>query len=384
MTSSPRRPGFRLPWAGTEGQADAAAVEATAATGSAAAGSTVDAADPKPPATEGQQTTDVSAPPAAVNGHAPAPPGSVSAEQPVAATPQEAASQTPLESPNPFLRSLVDAMRGVAEETRSSSLAELKAKVEQRVEHLGASGTELAEDLRRRSELDIKGIGEWERGEIERIRGEASRKVEARRQQLEQDLVERQQTTEREIEATRARLADHERELSAFVAQLAEINDPTAFVSAARQMPRAPSLDTAVPRASAEANPSPQATSDTLTARLALLGAAGEATSPASDGGITNGSSATAHEEPADVTTAIIVGGLGSFGAITSFKQSLEKSAGVRSVALSLGPSGEFVYRASHDVAFDIEAAIREVESGAASIERQPDGTLRVTVIRPR
>ena len=36
----------------------------------------------------------------------------------------------------------------------------------------------------------------------------------------------------------------------------------------------------------------------------------------------------------------MIVKGLGSFGAITSFKQSLERVEGVRGVTLSLGPTG--------------------------------------------
>jgi hypothetical protein len=307
------------------------------------------------------------------------------ATQPAPVAAKKATTAPVAEVPSPFLRSLVEAMRGVAEETRATSLAELKAKVEQRIEHLQASGSELAEDLRRRSELDVKGIGDWERGEIERIRGEAARKVEARRQQLEQQLVDRQQTTEREIEATRARLADHERELSAFVAQLTEINDPSAFVAAAQRMPKAPSLEAAAP-AAAEPVQASASEGDTLSTRLALLGVEREATIDAApaNGTVSNGNGATAHEEPGETTTAIVVAGLGSFGAITSFKQSLEKSVGVRSVALSLGPSGEFVYRATHAIDFDIEAAIREVETNAASIEHLPDGTLRVSVVRAR
>ena len=55
-----------------------------------------------------------------------------------------------------------------------------------------------------------------------------------------------------------------------------------------------------------------------------------------------------APEPVADQATSIQVHGLGSFGAITSFKQSLEKVDGIRSVTLGLGPSGEFVYTATH------------------------------------
>ena len=49
-----------------------------------------------------------------------------------------------------------------------------------------------------------------------------------------------------------------------------------------------------------------------------------------------------------------MVKGLGSFGAITSFKQRLERLATVRSVTLSLGPTGEFVYRATHPRQIDL------------------------------
>ena len=75
--------------------------------------------------------------------------------------------------------------------------------------------------------------------------------------------------------------------------------------------------------------------------------------------------------------------GLGSFGAITSFKQSLERAGGIRSVALSLGPTGEFVYRATHTAGTDLAAVLASIEEGS-TVERQPDGSLRVTVGRSR
>jgi hypothetical protein len=85
-------------------------------------------------------------------------------------------------------------------------------------------------------------------------------------------------------------------------------------------------------------------------------------------------------EPTADVTTSIMVRGLSSFGAITSFKQALEQTDGIRSATLSLGPSGEFVFSAIHAPEFDLERAIRGIEVGS---EITRDGqTLRVKVNR--
>ena len=83
-----------------------------------------------------------------------------------------------------------------------------------------------------------------------------------------------------------------------------------------------------------------------------------------------------------DVATAVMVKGLGSFGAITSFKQRLERLEPVRAVTLSLGPTGEFVYRATHPRDLDLGAAITTLEPGA-TVDKQADGSLRVTV-QPR
>jgi hypothetical protein len=80
-----------------------------------------------------------------------------------------------------------------------------------------------------------------------------------------------------------------------------------------------------------------------------------------------------------DEASTIVVKGLSTFGAITAFKQKLEGIDGIRDVTLSLGPTGDFVYRAAHEAGFDIEGAIGALERANATVERQPSGTLRVT-----
>ncbi len=330
-----------------------------------------------------------------------------------------------------FLASLVGAMRGVAETSRDASLSELRTAIETRIETLGTQGAEQETELRRQADVDLEAVGEWERNEISRVRTEAEEKREKRRSELEQQLTERSAATERQIEATRSRMAEHERDLAAFFAQLGEITDPAAFVSAAKRMPHAPELDDtsaatpavrsddprlaalSVPAAPTEMietteTPAEGATETTeAAATTEAEPAATEAMSEASAdapnedahlaqrlaqldqrlSGATEEVTATAPTSPAtnggETSTAIVVKGLGSFGAITSFKQALERVEGVRGVTLSLGPTGEFVYRASHAGDFDLTAAIQGIEGPTATIE-DTDGTLVVTLSRTR
>ncbi len=401
MTSTNRRSGFRLPWsADAEDKIDVPATPETADTTPEASPAEPAASVTDAPETDG--TAAAAAEPVAV-ATAPAPMPQPEAKATVTASAAE-----------PFLQNLVEAMRHVAEEARDRNLSELRTMVEKRVEQVGERSAERAEDLRRRSELDIKGIGDWERSELERVRSEAQRKVEARRKQLEQQLHDHEQSSDAEVAAVRTRLADHERELEAFFAQLTEINDPTAFVAAAKRMPAPPSLDALTSDA---ARTIASGDKESLTSRLAMLGIdkQQQAAGPAANGtsnpeepspsleerlaqldeqlkpsaeasveGSAEKSVAPVTQEAGEVSTPIVVKGLGSFGAITSFKQSLERADGIHSVTLSLGPTGEFVYRAAHDAGFDLEGAISALESGGAEIERQSDGTLRVAVNRSR
>ena len=86
--------------------------------------------------------------------------------------------------------------------------------------------------------------------------------------------------------------------------------------------------------------------------------------------------------EPA--TTEVVVKGLGSFGAITGFRQALSGVEGIDAVALSLGQTGEFVFRATHAAGFDVRNAIAQLEGDGANIEDRPEGGLRVTLDRAR
>lgn len=389
MNSSQRRSGFRLPWSGEPSGEEAGNQETASATAEVASSSTLASSVVAP-------TPSISADRAPVR----------SAPTPTPAPAPAARPQRPAE-PEPskeLLRDLVEAMRGVAEQARATSLEGLRAEVDERIGRFSSEGEEHAAKLRGRAEADIVGIGDWAKAEAERIRNEAEARVAKRRQQLESQLTADSKRAERESDETRARVAEFERELDSFFAQLTEIADPSAFAAAVKRMPRPPHIATttvvtngngeAATGEAALAEPEPEqqngssspvdaelpGTDAELAGRLAELDAKLDAPEQPS---VVEAAADRVAEAPAvDTTSVIIVKGLGSFGAVTAFKQTLEDVEGIDSVTLSLGSTGEFAYRAVHKSSFDIEKAIGGLDGG--SVERQPDGALRLTMSRGR
>ena len=406
MTANPRRPGFRLPWSSEEeAEATRATDAATEATASVDDASTTPSLEPAPPADAGT-TADRAA--AAAPASAPD------------ATTQTGASPEP---PEEFLRELVAAMRRVADETKATGLADARARADERVKQLEAEGERRRQALNSRAETDIAAVGEWAKAEAERIKAEAERRVAARRTQLDEQLAADRARAEAEAKAVQGRVGEYERELEAYHAQLAEISDPAAFAAAAKRMPRPPALEGSAstePRAAPDPVPAPAPPStaaDAPTETEAPPETATEASPEAGAPTSTNGQQPAisevhpAEEEvlavrlaeldaslaeaasaaaPAPVaaaaadTTEVVVSGLGSFGAITSFRQALADAEGVEGVALSLGGSGEFVFRATHRPGFDIGAAITSLEGDAAKIQPRPEGGLLVKLERRR
>jgi hypothetical protein len=389
MTANQRRPGFRLPWTSEEEGEAARASAATPEVASADAASAGWSPEPVQAADAGTTADSVAAP---------------AATQPEPATAADAAP------PEEFLRELVAAMRRVADETKQAGLTDARARAEDRVKQLEAEAERRRQELSTRAESDIAAVGEWAKAEAERIKTEAERRVSARRTQLDEQLAADQARGEADAMAVRDRIGEYERELEAYHAQLAEITDPAAFAAAAKRMPRPPVLEAPTTGAPAPesapapaqapapttaetvAAPAPSASTngqapetaeihpaeeEVLAARLAEL----DATLPAEPAAETaTAPAATAAPD----TTDVVVSGLGSFGAITSFRQALADVDGVQGVALSLGGSGEFVFRATHRPGFDIGAAITSLEGDAATVQPRPEGGLIVKLERRR
>jgi F0F1-type ATP synthase membrane subunit b/b' len=405
MTSNQRRPGFRLPWssgeeAPSEEETGGAAEPAEEATPGADAAGRPEESELEAPAAPPSPTPASAAPtdsparepapaPDPVQKATPSPPTPSPTVLPAPATAARPAvaeeTVAPAEPSAGFMRDLVAAMRRVAEETRQASLADLRATSEQQVRGLEADSERHREELRARAEADIAGVGDWARAEEERIKNEAEQRVVGRRAQLDQQLAAETSRAQAEVQALRERLAAYEAELDAYHAQLSDIADPAAFAAAAKRMPPPPLL--VGDRAPASVAPEPSAREAANTSEP--IHPDEEEVVPALDptretDRAAPGADAPGGETAATEATDVLVKGLGSFGAITGFRQALASVDGVEGVSLSLGPTGEFVFRAIHTSGFDVGAAIVELEGDAATIEEHSEGRLRVTLQRTR
>lgn len=426
MTSNQRRPGFRLPWGtgpdGTAPEEDASAQSAVpaedaqkaaakaspaaslaaappsdtpAATQPSAAGdetpAPAEASTPTPTAAEAQSTSAADEK-AAVAEPTPAPSAEVESAStaPVPAVAVVEASARPADTSAGFMRDLVAAMRRVAEETRQSGLSDLRTKAEEQVRTLEADAEHRRDEQTARAERDVAAIGEWAKAETERIATEAEQRKVARRAELDQQLAAEATRAEAEAQALRDRVAAYERELDAYHAQLSDIADPAAFAAAAKKMPTPPRLDTTEEASELEA-PAVAPVRDEVDEAPAdaTMDTTADATTGAADAALAarlaelEASEVPAAASAEPTATEVRVKGLGSFGAITGFRQALAGADGIEGVSLSLGPTGEFVFRALHPAGFDVAAAIAKIEGDGATIEAQPDGGLGVTLARP-
>jgi hypothetical protein len=397
MTAHQRRPGFRLPWSaetetGEAGSTDAAdqsaeaAPEPSAANVEAAADAGASAAEDQP-AEATPPTSGADAPETTTH---PAPEAQMPA--PTAQPTTTADEATPASG---FLGDLVAAMRRVADEARESTMSELRSRVDDAISGREADAERRRNELRSKAETDIAGVGDWAKAEAERIKADAEQRVAARRTELEQQLAAVTSQVESAADALRSRIAAYERELEAYHEQLAATNDPAAFAAAAKRMPPPPALDGSAPAPAPEpeAEPEPEAPAASQAEEAPGTNGAAPAAPVADvpadleelDTSPEPAAAAAAPETFAEpVATEIVVKGLGSFGAITGFRQQLANVEGIDAVGLSLGTSGEFVFRATHRPSVDMAAAITTLEGDAVEIEPRAEGGLRVTLGRPR
>lgn len=421
MSTTEQRTGFRLPWGGDTHRTDeepspsndeqaSTPADASQATDTSDTAGTADTADTAgqtagwPTAdTPAQETTDG---PAGDDGAEASP-----SAQPVApaAAPATRASKaaSPANAPkprreNPLVAGLVKAMREAAETARSETSTRVAAAATTQVETIHASSAEEAEALKRRADEEIAEIRDWSKAEMARIREETDRRISRRREDLTEEIDAHAASVERRIDAVRAAVAAFEEQMAAFFEKLMQEDDPAMLATLAEQMPEPPELDEIVASAPTAAPAAVLDDADAAAAEaeaLALVdvdGIAGDGSEEeAGDGELIEESTVAerlamlttpAHAEAgaaADTTTRVTVVGLISVASISVFKRSLAKLADVRSVSVSSGPDGDFIFAVAHGPATDLRTAIPALSGFEARITGESEDGLTVVARDP-
>lgn len=297
---------------------------------------------------------------------------------------------------NPLVAGLVKAMREAAVASRDETTARLEAEAQARVEAIRARATEEATGLRKRADEDVSAIREWSKAEIARVKQETENRIEARRTALAAETERHAASVDRLVEEVRTTVAAFEADMDRFFNQLLAENDPARLATLAEQAPDPPDLrgdgppatDFSTDTASIADITEPamavneRADLDPETELRAAAAAAAEAAATegldpsASESWPTTVPAAARRTDPiarpADANgpdaTRLLVSGLTSVAGISAFKGALGQLPGVRSVSVSSGEPGVFVFAVNHDPGVDLDSGVSSLAGFAARV----------------
>ncbi len=146
------------------------------------------------------------------------------------------------QQPNRLLAELTSVMRATAETSRQAALDQVRADAKAYVESLRARIDSGADDLGQVVENDVAIIEKQSKASVERVRGEAERRISRRREVLEQEEKEYRAAVDAEIGQVEERVAAFEKEISTFFEKLQDVDPPT-FASLAPNAPEPPSFE---------------------------------------------------------------------------------------------------------------------------------------------
>jgi hypothetical protein len=305
---------------------------------------------------------------------------------------------------NPIVAGLVKAMREAAVASRSETTTRLQAEASARIEAIRAESTEEAAALRKRVDDDIAGIREWSKVEMARIKAETEHRIEERRGDAINESQRHLDAVEKLVEQVQATVSAFEADMDRFFKRLLAENDPAALAALAEQAPDAPDLTgelskpggwtTRAGDGSDEADRDDEAPASGQPLEAHAAAAAEAAASEGLD-------LSTAEEWPAAVMEAarradtteaadaaatdsaaasrLLVDGLTSVADISAFKGAVGGLPGVRSVSVSTGERGVFVYTVNHDQETDLATELTALSGFAVDVTASSDDGLTVT-----
>lgn len=421
MSSNPKR-GFRLPWGAErpDDEVDAATLDPATLEARTGAGRDdlgegpfrlADAAhepttDAAPAAADNQDET----PEAAMfDADAPTPESAAAPNEPVAAAEPDAPRSgwpasdrrgpdrpfMPAEPrmprrDNPLVAGLVKAMREAAVASREETTARLAAEATARVEAIRARATTEAAGLRKRADEDVSAIREWSKVEMARVRQETDDRIEARKKELAGETERHAASVDRLVDEVQTTVSSFEADMDRFFTHLLAESDPARLATLAEQAPDPPDLRGDGPAATDLMDePAPGLQAD----------AAAEAEAEASEGLDPSASEAWPTAvlaaarrvdpvaSPADANgpdaTRLLVSGLTSVAGISAFKGALGQLPGVRSVSVSSGEKGVFIFAVSHDPGVDLDSGVEGLPGFTARVTDATDDGFTVVAHEP-
>lgn len=329
----------------------------------------------------------------------------------------------PARRDNPLVAGLVKAMREAAVASRAETTARLQSEASARVEAIRARATTETAALRKRADEDVTEIREWSKAELARIRQETEERIEARKGELTGEVERHAASVERLVDEVQSTVSAFEADMDRFFEQLLAETDPARLAGLAERAPEPPDLLGEAPSAM-DAEAAAEPTAGTVSDAVALLepatsepeaaepetsepetsepdvpavlqaDAAAEAEAEASEGldphGIDAWPTAAPTPRPDPVaaptdangpdSTRLFVHGLTSVAQISSFKGGLAAVRGVRSVSVSSGERGVFIFTVSHDPGVDLDSGVAGLSAFTARITDATDDGFTVAV----
>ena len=350
------------------------------------------------------------------------------------ASPPDAVAEPPAAGrrENPLVAGLVKAMREAAIASRAETTTRLQAEAAARIEAIRAESTDEAAALRKRVDEDIASIREWSKVEMARIRAETEHRIEERRADAINESQRHLDSVEELVGQVQSTVSAFEADTEQFFQRLLAETDPARLAAIAEQAPEPPDLTGELPKptgwtasTSGKATPSESdddsastdvtaetpgveaeadrsAAADPVEAHAdheALQAdAAAEAEAAATEGldlstaeewpaavmaAARRADEAAASSDESGTSSKLLVTGLTSVAGISAFKGAIGGLPGVRSVSVSTGERGVFVYTVNHEAETDIAAAIGDLSAFAVRITEATGDSLSVTANEP-
>jgi hypothetical protein len=304
-------------------------------------------------------------------------------------------------------------MHSTAETARQATIDQCQADAKAYTEQLRARKEDETASLRKTAEADVIAIRDWSKAEVERIRIENEQRISRRRELLDQELQEYNSGIEFEIERVQKRVQSFQDEIAQYFEQLLQEADPTTFAGMGARMPEPP-VFTDVDRghlatdiralreqimrsggvAEVEDVGAAAAPEDVAQEQPEVedVGAAAapedvaqeqpeveEAVAPRTD----RRGAAAAGQPAGPESTQVVVVGLVSVASIVAFKRQLSRLPGVKSVGVSSGPDGEFVFTVSHSLETSLGSLIPTIPAFQATVISEREGVLNVSASDP-